>query len=143
MTSAIEFLDSTVGEHPSNQCPWFQLKYRPCPGETAMLLALADGECVAYAIYDVFGDAVDLQYVENAPNQHGRGYARLIVNELIRRYPSSIFSGAATHVRSPNLLRKTGFSHPDDVAKMRPDFPMKGVWVRFPPSSEARDDADD
>ena len=140
MASELRYFETTVGQQPSDQCPWFHLKYEPCHPETPMLLAIDSDACVGYAIYSSFGDQVELQYVENAPDHHGQGLAQRLVMELIRRFPKCTIWAAVAHPRAPNLLAKTGFIPPEELAARYPSFPTPGVWVRFP--STAADEND-
>ncbi len=129
-------------------CPWFNPRYGSGgPSRDQVLLSILGEQPVCYALFEESGD-IELKYVENAPSESGKGYAIGIVREVLQRYPDRAVWGAATHPwgpathpRTPNLLRKAGFSSPWEVEKERGGFRVSGAWVRYPPTAEESDTA--
>jgi hypothetical protein len=122
-------------------CAWFNPQYfGGFPEHDQVLLALRGGECVCYAMFEEAGD-IELKYVENSAGGHGKGHARQVVGELLRRSPDRIVYAVPVHEKAPALLRASGFQSPEDVTRERGGFRIGGAWVRFPPAPAKNDDA--
>ena len=136
MSDAVNYRVIQRKDLSHEDCPWFNPRYGGWDSSRGqVLLSILGDQPVCYALFEEFGD-IELKYVENAPSESGKGYAIGIVREVLRRYPDRAVWGASTHPRTPNLLRKAGFSSPWEVEKERGGFRMSGVWVRFPPIAE-------
>jgi hypothetical protein len=135
-TDDLTFKKVTRKDLQRNDCPWFDPQYWEGGDSECdeVFLAFLGDECVCYVLYEEQGSAIELKYVENAPNHHGKGYAIRSVQELIRQFPDRPMWAVPTHLRAPNLLRKAGF-RPSEEENRNPrhfGLEIEGAWVRFP-----------